>query len=161
MDIVLTEKDVVRFWAKVDRRGPDECWLWLASKDPCGYGRIGLNRRLEGAHRIAFVLGTGGQPGALHVLHNCPGGDKPECVNPAHLWLGTQADNNRDKEEKGRGNHARGVRNVNSKLSPEDIPAIREKRSSGRTLKSLGEEYGVALQTIWYALEGKTWSHVQ
>ena len=51
MDIVLTEKDVVRFWARVDRRGPDECWLWLAAKDPCGYGEIGINRRVERAHR--------------------------------------------------------------------------------------------------------------
>jgi hypothetical protein len=162
MDIVLSEKDVRRFWRKVDRRGPDECWLWLAGKQDHGHGQMWINslKMNVKAHRISYVLEKGIQPGLLDVLHNCPGGDNSSCVNPAHLWLGTQADNNRDKDAKGRGNHAKGARNPNTKLDPSRVPELRKQRAAGRTYKSLGEEHGVSIQAIWAAVNGITWSHV-
>lgn len=160
MDIVLTEKDVVRFWARVDRRGPDECWLWLAAKDPCGYGEIGINRRVERAHRVSYALSTNTQPAKLKVCHNCPGGDNPSCVNPRHLWLGTDADNMRDRGAKGRTNKPKGQANSKAKLTDDDIPVIRRKRKDGRTIRSLATEYRLNVEAISRLLSRKTWSHV-
>jgi hypothetical protein len=83
-----------RFWAKVEQRGPDECWPWLASADEYGYGRF----RGVAASRAAYTY-TKGDPGRLLVCHTC---DNPGCVNPAHLWLGTVRDNGVDCSQKRR-----------------------------------------------------------
>src|SRR4051812_4788550 len=87
-----------RFWPKVDKRGPAECWLWLGSKDGNGYGQINRGARglgLVSAHRASYELAHGPIParpgwhGAV-VMHEC---DVRLCVNPTHLRLGTQGDN--------------------------------------------------------------------
>lgn len=93
-----------RFWAKVHRRGPEDCWPWRASVAGWGYGRLRYQRDgvwvTRSAHRVAWEL-THGQPPPDHlaVLHRC---DNPRCVNPAHLLLGTQQDNLADMRAKGR-----------------------------------------------------------
>lgn len=91
----------------------DTCWLWTGRLFQ-GYGII-TRKKLFGketvAHRISWILSRGSIPSDLCVLHNCPGGDNRACVNPEHLWLGTRGDNNRDREAKGRGGRAFGLRN--------------------------------------------------
>ena len=82
----------------------DACWEWAGSKNPCGYGhyrapRCGRAKTNIRSHRVAYELRVGPIPRGLHVLHTC---DNRACCNPAHLWLGTHADNMRDKGEKGR-----------------------------------------------------------
>lgn len=90
-----------RFWSFVDRRGPDECWEWTGGRDPDGYGIFSdRDRHSVRAHRFVIVLVTGEQP-VDKVLHHC---DNPPCVNPAHLYQGSQFDNERDKLV--RGHHA-------------------------------------------------------
>ena len=86
-----------RFWAKVERRGGDECWLWLGACDSAGYGRT--TKAAIPAHRLAWELTFGEDPGDLFVCHHC---DNPPCCNPAHLFLGTSGDNSRDSVAKGR-----------------------------------------------------------
>jgi integrase/recombinase XerD len=86
-----------RFWQKVDRRGGDECWPWLGASLTGGYGRIVLVGRHVLAHRFSWQLHYGDVPGGSHVLHIC---DQPPCVNPAHLFLGTHAQNMKDKARK-------------------------------------------------------------
>jgi HNH endonuclease len=88
-----------RFWAKVDRRDPGECWEWKASGTLYGYGSFRREGRWVLAHRVAWELANGPIPAGLVVLHQC---DNPACVNPAHLRVDTQAANMRDKVEKGR-----------------------------------------------------------
>lgn len=90
-----------RFWAKVEKRGPAECWLWLASRNAQGYGKFSVasGRGHMGAHRAVWELVNGAVPDGLWVLHRC---DNPPCVNPAHLFLGTCRDNHLDMVAKGR-----------------------------------------------------------
>lgn len=86
-----------RFWAKVAVGGTD-CWLWTGCIDAFGYGRMNALGE-DRAHRVAYRLFVTDIPKGLHVLHKC---DVRKCVNPTHLFLGTQADNNRDMFSKGR-----------------------------------------------------------
>lgn len=91
-----------KFWAKVDVRGPDECWPWLRAKQGFGHGvvRVPTLSRNVPAHRVAWWLANGRQPQSdMYVLHTC---DNPPCCNPAHLYEGTPADNVRDIYERGR-----------------------------------------------------------
>lgn len=90
------------FWRHV-RKDDVGCWEWTGNRNSLGYGRV--SRRLNGklksfyAHRVSFQLSFGPIPEGLEVCHKC---DNPCCVRPDHLWLGTQAENNRDRHLKGR-----------------------------------------------------------
>lgn len=89
-----------RFWTKVNIKNIEDCWEWNAFKTKkFGYGAFRLNGRMHNAHRISWLLSRGEIPAGICVLHKC---DNPPCVNPAHLFLGTQADNVKDCKAKGR-----------------------------------------------------------
>ena len=90
-----------RFWSRVDKASSSNgCWLWTGYIGY--YGRFNYDGTTMDAHRMAWIIVYGTVPDGLCVLHDCPGGDNPACVNPAHLWLGTLADNSRDMVAKGR-----------------------------------------------------------
>lgn len=142
-----------RFWPKVDKQGGvDACWLWIGAIRGT-YGVVWLNRRNEPAHRVSWAMVNGEVPRGLFVLHRC---DVRRCVNPAHLFLGRHEDNMRDMSLKGRG--ARGSKAANAKLTEDDVAAIKR---SGKTLKALGEQYGVHLSNIHLIKTGKHWAHVK
>lgn len=106
-DSTIPASAIERFWPKVDRSGgPEACWPWVGTKNSAGYGRFCVSARRHPrrpprvmAHRVAYRLCVGEIPAGLFVCHAC---DNPPCCNPAHLWLGTNADNTADRDEKGR-----------------------------------------------------------
>lgn len=124
-----------RFWDKVNKDGPvpvhaselGPCWVWTAYCDRFGYGHSRFDGRVWSAHRISWTLINGPIPDGLWVLHAC---DNPPCVNPAHLWLGTAADNAHDRDRKGRQVPHFGDRN-GSRLHPDRVP--RGDRHGSRT----------------------------
>jgi hypothetical protein len=97
---VISEEIKARFWAKVDIRGADECWPWLSVSRQGGRGVFTIDRNPHSAPRVAWSIANGvAIPENQHACHSC---DNPPCVNPAHIWPGTQADNIQDCVAKGR-----------------------------------------------------------
>ena len=151
----------VRFWEKVDRRGADECWPWigaLGGRDKRGNIAEGApSQKILFAHRVAYEMANGPIPDGLRVLHSC---DYPRCVNPAHLFLGTQQENIQDMIEKGRQRGAKGERNRHAKLTKEQVDSIREEYVRGSTSKgqvALAKKYGVSQPAIGYIVRGINW----
>lgn len=128
--------------ARVERRGPDECWPWPGATIK-GYGYIQRRspRRSWLVHRLAY-LAAHGDPGDLHVLHSC---DNPRCCNPAHLRLGTNADNVRDRADRRRGreHQQRGETNPNAKLTDAQVAEIRAAYAAGERQVALAERFGI------------------
>jgi hypothetical protein len=135
-----------RFWQYVNKTG--DCWLWIGAKKATGYGYTSLSGKGVRAHRASWEIHRGPIPDGLCVLHKC---DNPPCVNPDHLFLGTQQDNMTDKYNKGRQNIPSGQAHYNCKLSISDRQFIKEyprthmKDGSGAKLAKM---FGVAPSVI-------------
>ncbi len=148
-----------RFWSKVDKSG--ECWNWIAGKSDKGSGSFfDANHRIVSAYRFSYELANGPIPDKLFVCHTC---DNRACVNPAHLFLGTQVDNMRDMKEKGRGrtNDKRGENNPSAKVTADTIREIRRIHAAGGiTQRELARRYGMGYVNMSQILLKKTWKHI-
>lgn len=141
---IRTKTPEERFWEKVDKSsGEDACWLWTGYCDnKKGYGRIRWRGRPHVASRVAWEIAHGIPDDDLFVLHSC---DNPRCVNPAHLFLGTNQDNIDDRERKNRNRPPRGEKHWCSKLTDSQVLEIRSRYAAGETnQRQLGREYGVS-----------------
>jgi HNH endonuclease len=147
-----------RFWEKVGKQ--PGCWIWTGKRNRQGYGRAYSGGEFGyeiAAHRLAWELTNGPIPPGLCVLHRC---DNPSCVNPDHLWLGSQADNVRDMIDKGRRGDSSliGVRNGRAKLTPEAAGQIRSLHARGlATYTDLARVYGVGKSTICRVVLERAW----
>lgn len=142
-----------RFWPRVDKSGgPYSCWAWMGCSD-----RYGVFRSEVGnwAHRYSYTSSVGPIPPGLHVCHTC---DNPLCVNPHHLFLGTNTDNRHDSVRKNR--HARGEGSGRAKLRECDIVEIRRRLDSGNTQLKIARDFGVSPATISAIKAGLIWKFV-
>ena len=142
--------DDCRFWAKVDKSG--DCWTWMAATRGGGYGHFVVDGRDVVATRWIYERQIGRISDGLLVCHKC---DNPKCVNPDHLFLGTEADNMLDRDAKGR--QRRGERTNTSKLTEEQVGDIRR---SDEPYEALAGRYGVTADAIYKARVGITWGHL-
>jgi DNA-binding XRE family transcriptional regulator len=142
-----------------DNLDKNKCWEWKGSINR-GYGVICHNKKTIKAHRVSYELYYEKPLNDLHCLHNC---DNPSCVNPLHLFAGTNLDNVRDKINKGRcyTGHQKGEHNGASKLKDGDVIQIRELyNNQNYTTIKLGKMYGVNRATISYIVNNKTYTHL-
>lgn len=160
--------DSNRFWARVDKRGPQVlgmrscCWVWIGGRvrrnGVLFYGRLrwptGSSRHAY-VHRVVIELSTGRFPEGEVVLHLC---DNMGCVRPSHLRVGTHADNVADKVRKGR--QPRGSSHGIARLREELIPGIRAARAAGMSINKIAEKFGVSSGAIQAVIYGRTWGHV-
>ena len=136
-------KEPRRFWSKVGVGEVGECWEWQATKGR--YGQFWIHGRYWQAHRVAWVLTYGPIPAGLLVCHRC---DNPSCVNPYHLFLGTQSDNKIDSAKKGR---------ISRKLTPGEVHEIRLMLEEGYTQLEIADAYGVSGTIIGFIKHGRNW----
>ena len=174
---VPRREDIDRFMAKVCRG--DSCWDWTGARNEHGYGnfrypaRRHLKRIESLAHRFAYRAFVGPIPRGMNVLHRC---DNRQCVNPAHLWLGTHEDNMEDMARKGRAakglrsgwyttggaswRRARGRSNGNAKLSAETVLEVRARSLRGESVPSLSRQLGISETQLYRIVHGVHWKHV-
>ena len=139
---------------------PNKCWEWNGSKSKAGYGRVltTWNEPYQYAHRVSWINYFGEIPKGLLILHKC---DNPPCVNPHHLFLGTQKDNMQDMIKKGRNNFVKGEKHPNSKLTEKQVLEIRKLyKPKIVTMKMLAETYNVKHVTIQCIIYNKSWKHI-
>lgn len=139
----------------------ESCWLWTGRTKSHGYAAFRINGRLWRAHRFAWTLASNQDiPAGMVICHRC---DNPKCVNPEHLFLGTQADNIRDTVSKGRArgnsnpNPARGAAHGQSKLTANQVSEIRHAHENGALQVQLAAIYGVSQSTISDIVRRKKW----
>src|SRR3990167_5235797 len=148
-----------RFWEKVNTKNDRGCWYWIANKNNKGYGQTSLNGKWLLAHRVSWEIHNGKIPEGLCVLHKC---DTPLCVNPKHLWLGTQKDNIRDAIKKQR--ILVGEINRSAKLTTNQVKTIRELYTRRKkwpkakiTQKKIAEIFNVSESLISMVAQKKIW----
>ena len=143
-----------RFWEKVDKSG--DCWEWTGAKVQ-GYGQSYYQDKRIYAHRLSWVLEHGQIPHGLCVLHAC---DNPGCVRSDHLFLGTQLDNIRDRDNKGRQRNGdrRGERAGGAKLNNTKVRVMRAYKNLGT--RQLSEVFSVSMDMVRRILSRRSWSHI-
>ncbi len=170
--IILTEAIIQRFWSKVDKGDGTGCWNWIGTMGRKGYGKFAIRDKEPLAHRVSYWMHFG-DPGKLLVCHHC---DNRRCVRPDHFFLGTDLDNARDREAKGRrkpsrGNDhylrknpekaPRGEGNGNHKLTAEQVLEIRASYIPRKvSCKKLADKFGVSSGLIHHILVRKIWVHI-
>lgn len=131
------------------------CWWWLGNKTRAGYGVISHLKYKIYAHRVSWFLYQGYDPGKLFICHRC---DNPACVNPEHLFIGTQKDNSDDKLRKNRQAHGD---KLSGKLSVDDVIEIKRLYDNEELDQlQLASKYNVNQSTISRIVKGKTWTFI-
>ena len=154
-----------RFFRRVLKT--DTCWLWIGQLDRHGYGVFRDHGKSLKAHRVSWEMHKTPIPDGLVVCHNCPSGDNPRCVHPDHLFIGTQGDNTRDMDKKGRRGTTKGYKynvdwsgsnNANAKIDQNIADKMRERYRTVRITQSeLAREFDVSPATVSLIITNRRW----
>lgn len=164
--IKLIGRDVNRFWSKVNKNGPipahcpelGQCWEWKGKPDISGYGRFRVGKYTSKAHRVSYRIHIGDIEKELAVLHKC---DNAICINPAHLYQGTQLQNSFDAKQRHRTYRPIGHKNVNAKFNDDIIrEIIQYHKDTGFMHKDIAKKYKVVPSVITGIVNRTTWKHV-
>jgi hypothetical protein len=131
------------------------CIIWRGSYDTKGYGRVKIRGKYHKAHRIAYEAAVGPIPEGLFICHRC---GNPACVNPEHLYAGTQKENCADRDRHGR--TPRGIDHHRAKLTPEKVLSIRARGAQGARQKQIAQEFGISATQVRNVQKRKQWGHV-
>lgn len=147
---------IERFWNRLDKRGPHECWVWNQSATTCDYGRFRIGNNWVNSNRIAWALANDVDPLESIIRHSC---DNRGCCNPAHLEPGTHADNAKDKmdRKRWRGGDQRGEMNGRARLTAAQVVEIVAALRTAEPMKSVGRRYGVTNSMISRIATGRAW----
>jgi hypothetical protein len=138
---------------------PDGCWYWTDhTNSRMGYGAIKIGTQNRYAHQVSWELYKGEIPDGIHVCHSC---DNPLCVNPHHLWLGTNKQNAHDRDKKRRNVNHKGEKHGMAKLSNDQVLQIKNELKNGAQGRDIANRFGVLEQTVSYIKSGKQWRSIQ
>lgn len=158
---VTLDAAIIYFWQHVEKSDdPDACWLWTAGGHRFGYGTITILQVSYTTHRFSYLIHHGELVPYLNVNHTC---HVPACVNPRHLYQGTQLENMQDAKRAGRMRYPaprRGSESPHAKLNEEQVISIRTKSAAGETSTDLAQEFGVTRQNIRHIVTRKNWKHL-
>lgn len=147
------ESEMQRFWAKVARRGDDDCWEWTGGRDSSGYGNFHANGELR-AHRFSYKLHFGKIEDGAHILHKC---NNKGCVNPRHLKAGTHQENMQDMAASG---VQKGTRQKHAVISERISSKILDMLLAGKKQRDVAEEFGICRAVVASVASGASWGWV-
>jgi len=156
---MLTTVERARLWARIDTSpGPDSCWPWSGAKNRWGYPQVCIRKKQTNAsrHVLSEKIGRDLVAGE-QALHSC---DNPGCLNPAHLRVGSAADNMRDKVDRGRQTRVRGEQHGHARLTATSVGLIRRRRANGEPLAAIAQAFGVSKQLVCDIAKRRRWGHV-
>lgn len=148
--------DKCRLLKKIKKK-KSGCWEWQSGKGTNGYGVSSINGKNMQAHRHFYLVFKGNIPKEKQINHKC---DNPSCVNPDHLWVGSQKENMEDKKNKGRCADKRGEKHHLSRFVEDDVKKIREMYKYGVTQKIISKVFKCDPSNISYIVRNKRWSHI-
>lgn len=166
---VISDSDQCRFWENVEVRLPNECWEWSKGKTDNGYGQFEIDRKCYRCHRLSYFLSYGENIDDILILHTC---DNRPCVNPLHLFSGTQKENIQDAVKKGRmaincnwfkshpEKRPRGETHWKRKLTEVDVLEIRKRCLEGEAQIRISEELRLSRAHVNLIVKRKRWVHV-
>lgn len=154
----LIESAKRRLSERVVRSG--DCLLWQGCRGSRGYGNMVVGKRnRESTHRIAWAIANNQRPPVgMHVMHSC---DTPQCVNPAHLSIGTAKDNQRDSVNKGRKNPLKGSAHKWAKTTEDALIGAAVLFAKGHTYRSISSRLGISRSALVKTIQGRRWPHIQ
>lgn len=147
-----TEED---FWRMCEKGG--ECWNWKKATNNDGYGILTFHGKAWKAHRLAYHFSNSGIPDGMVICHTC---DNPKCVNPDHLYAGTQQQNVKDRVKRRRSGNLKGVNNGKAKLSESDVLKIRSACDSGDRYSDVATKFGISDSHAGLIHKRRAWGHI-
>lgn len=155
--LVLQDKvligEIARFWKMIEIKASSECWYWRGSLNTDGYGQCRF-RGMRRANRVAYLLHYGSLDEKELVLHSC---DTPACCNPYHLSTGDDAENARQRIDRGRQNQLKGEDHPHAKLTNHSVKEIRNLYEQGLTQMEIGKQFGVTQTSVSKIVRGEQW----